>query len=305
MVGAFLGQDSSAFAPSKKISIASRLANKDVTFRPLSTGGHVVVSLDNVPMVSSSQSPTNMAMSSGANEDDGGMDNFQVNPLFAALWAGFFLFGVVQTAGEGVGAGTPSGDLIQIYAANPAKPDLNELFVAVFNLLGLAPLAAASLLMPDAKFQKLSATPFLFASAAFGYGALGPYVTTRVPVTEVYQSDLGWFTRNVLENKFFSAALVVLGATIYAPLIGPMVADASTVIDGFVDLTSQAAVAFVSSFDLAIITFTLSTLVAEDMERRGIENKNVVTAISASTLLLPIFGALLYCALRPSIPEDE
>jgi len=305
ILAAFVGRDTLAFVPNKEVTIASRLVNEKVRIQPLSQVGNVGFSFRKTTKVASAQFPTKIAMASGVEEDDRSMDNFQINPLFAALWAGFFLFGVVQTAGEGVGAGTPSGDLIQIYAANPAKPDLNELFVTVFNLLGLAPLAAASLIMPSAKFQKLSATPFLFASAAFGYGALGPYMATRAPVTNVNQSDLGWFTRNVLENKLFSGALVLLGASIYAPLVGPMVADAQSVLNGFGDLTSQAAIALVSSCDLAIITLTLSILVAEDMETRGIEDKNTITAVSASTLLLPIVGAILYCAVRPSLSEGE
>ena len=246
-----------------------------------------------------------------ASVDEVGEDEkqFQINPFFATLWLGFLSFGVVQTVGEGVGAGTVSGDILEKFLANPTNPGVNEIFFVVFNLLGLAPLVAASLIMPTAKFQKLPATPFLIASAAMGYGALGPFMSTWVPVEgkEVTKSDLGWFTANVLENKLFSAAVTILGASTFLSggLIGALATDAQGTIDGFFDLTSHAAIALVSSCDLTIITITLACLINEDLKLRGEQDTQKAIAISASSMLLPIIGAALYCASRPSLPENE
>ena len=45
---------------------------------------------------------------------------------------------------------------------------------------------------------------FLFASSLAGYGSLGLFISTRTPVPSVDKEDLGWFTKNVLENKIFN-----------------------------------------------------------------------------------------------------
>mmetsp|Transcript_9829 Transcript_9829/g.9497 ORF Transcript_9829/g.9497 Transcript_9829/m.9497 type:complete len:311 (-) Transcript_9829:242-1174(-) len=301
LLAALLVQDISAFAPSSGLNISPKRVIGSVTIQQPDKIRNNAITLVRTSNAISTQFPIQMANIS----EEETTDNFQINPLFATLWAGFFLFGILQTAGEGVGSGTPSQELIERYIANPSKPDLNEIFNFIFNLLGLAPLIAASLIMPGAKFQKLPATPFLIGSAALGYGALGVYMTGRVPAKNVSKSDLGWFTSNVLENKLFNSLLVLVGGNLLFQLGGALSADAQGVINGFVDLTSHAAVALVSSIDLCILTLTLSILVAEDLERRGVEDKQAITAISASTLLLPIIGASIYCALRPSLPEGE
>ena len=67
---------------------------------------------------------------------------------------------------------------------------------------------------------------------------------------------------------------------------------------------SSTAICSVSSLDLSILTLTMASLVPEDLKRRGVEDSNKANAIAASTILLPVLGAALFCALRPSLPEE-
>jgi len=57
--------------------------------------------------------------------------------------------------------------------SNPTSSGVNPLYYTIFNYLGVMPLILASLIMPGAKYSKVSPTPFLLVSAAFGFGAIG------------------------------------------------------------------------------------------------------------------------------------
>ena len=162
--------------------------------------------------------------------------------------------------------------------------------------------------MPSAKFQRFPAAPFLIASAAMGYGAMGPYMMTRQPVTEqsVTQQDLGWFTANVLENKVFNWFMVAVAfsSLFTTSLLDALATDFSGTINGYVDLFSSTAICGASSVDFAILCLTAASLIPEDLRRRGVTDRTQAAAIAASTLALPMIGVTLYCALRPPLPEE-
>lgn len=63
--------------------------------------------------------------------------------------------------------------MLQAYFDNPLAPGFNEIFNAEFNLLGIIPVIMACLLFPQASPTGLPPTPFLAASAGFGYFGLG------------------------------------------------------------------------------------------------------------------------------------
>ena len=56
---------------------------------------------------------------------------------------------------------------------------------------------------PGSKDQKpLPTAPFVVASFALGFGALGPYLVAREQREEpVKRSELGWYTRTIAESK--------------------------------------------------------------------------------------------------------
>lgn len=131
-------------------------------------------------------------------------------------------------------------------------------------------------------------------------------MSTRKAITEVSRADLGWVTKNVLENKIFNWFLVVLILSAYTStgFASAMLADPASEIKGYQEMFSSTAICSVSSLDLSILTLTMASLVPEDLKRRGVEDSNKANAIAASTILLPVLGAALFCALRPSLPEE-
>lgn len=174
----------------------------------------------------------------------------------------------------------------------------------------------ACLIMPGAKGQKFNPTPFLFGSAAAGYGSLGLFMMTRTPGIKEENSntntnELGWFTKNVLENKIFNWLLVAALANTYL-ITGAgegLLMDAGATFGDFQNFISQSALGFVSTVDLTILCLTGASLVPEDLERRGVfvggEDKGKAYAIAASTLLVPALGLALYSALRPPLLDSD
>jgi hypothetical protein len=225
---------------------------------------------------------------------DGFFKDLSINPFYAVPYLIFFSVATYMTVNEG--SSGASQDIINAFIADPLHPNTgSSLFEVVFNTLGLVGLPMACLLMPAAKDQKFSATPFLFGSSLAGYGSLGLYMMTRKPREEVTVEDLGWFTKNVLENKIFNWVLVAALLNIYLITgAGPdLVSDWNGTFGAFLD-----------TVDLTILCLTGASLVPEDLARRGITDKGKAYAIAASTLLLPAVGTAVYCALRPSLKEE-
>ncbi len=248
--------------------------------------------------------PSLQAQSSDDGTDGGILTG--INPFYALPYLIFLGFAVYCSSTEPLNA---SNDIIAKYIADPLNPGLgSSLFEVVFNTLGLVPLPMAFLLMPGAKNQRFSAVPFLFGSAAAGYGSLGLYMMTRKSVTSVDANDLGWFTKNVLENKIFNWAVVAALANTYL-ITGAgeaLLTDSQGAFNSFRDVISGSALGCVSTIDLTIICLTGASLVPEDLERRGFnieENRAKAYAIAASTLLVPAVGLAIYASLRPSLEE--
>jgi hypothetical protein len=96
----------------------------------------------------------------GANNDSPGI---QINPPYAITYILFISFAILQSSNEP--DGTLSMEVLQKFLSNPQHPDgINELFVSVFNLLGLIAAPIACLLLPGARSSKLPATPFILGS---------------------------------------------------------------------------------------------------------------------------------------------
>mmetsp|Transcript_19679 Transcript_19679/g.47259 ORF Transcript_19679/g.47259 Transcript_19679/m.47259 type:complete len:324 (-) Transcript_19679:595-1566(-) len=239
-------------------------------------------------------------------DDNRGLfDGIEINPLYVVPYVLFVAFGYYMVSTEGPGA--QSQAILEKFIADPLHPGVNELFATVFNLIGLVGIPLACIIMPSARGQRFPAPPFLIASAAVGYGAIGPYVMTRKPVTSVDTDDLGWVTRNVLENKIFNWFMVVVATSslFTTGLLGALAEDLGGTVRGYADAFASAAIVGVSSVDFAILCMTAASLIPEDLERRGYTDRGGANAIAASTLLLPMIGATIYVALRPPLPENE
>ena len=227
-----------------------------------------------------------------------------INPPYLLAYVAFIGFAFFKTMTEEANA---SNEILQQFLADPLNPGVNEIFVTIFNLLGLYFVPMACILMPGAKNQKFPAAPFLLGSMLGGYGLLGPYAMTRTPdATVKTKADLGWITANILENKIFNwfILLAFTSAYITSGGVSTLISDASGTIDGFGKLFSDTAIASASSVDFLILTLSAASWIPEDLNRRNYKGDVAPALIAASTVLLPGVGAALYCALRPSLDEE-
>lgn len=235
------------------------------------------------------------------------LSDIQINPPYLIAWVSLLSFAFFFTPEPLVG-GENSQRLLDAFIANAVHPEnVNELFIWVFSLFTFIPIVLASLIMPGARGQTLPATPFLIGASALGYFPLGIYMSTRKEVTEVNKSDFGWFTSNILENKTFHLFNFVLAVStlVSTGVVSSLINDFSATTGGFVDLVSTATFASVSTVDLSLLTICAASIIPEDLKRRGINDEQKANLIAASTLLLPVIGGCLYCALRPELPSEE
>jgi hypothetical protein len=229
----------------------------------------------------------------------------QVSVPYALMLSVFIGFAAFLAPGEF--GSELDNNMIQAYIDNPASPGLNPIFNAEFNLLGAAALVLAGLVVPQAVPNKgLPPGPFLAASAFAGYGGLGPYMTFRKgPRESVTQEDLGWVTKNILENKVFNLAVLALCLYQYYTMAGPLMDDPAAVWNDFLSLVTRSKFASVSSLDLAILSLTGASLIPLDYKYRRPDgaDSNQANVIAAATLLLPMLGSAIYCAVRPPLPD--
>lgn len=135
---------------------------------------------------------------------------------------------------------------------------------------------------------------------------MGLYASTRSPDSRpVSKSELGWFTANVLENKIFNYVIVAacVSATVTSGALEALISDPTELLRGYSDMLGTA-IASVSSLDLFILTLSAASFIPEDLERRSYDGKLSPEVIAASTVLLPVLGVALYCALRPALEEE-
>lgn len=125
------------------------------------------------------------------------------------------------------------------------------------------------------------------------------------PREKVTRSELGWFVKNILESKVFNKLVIALCAYQYFTMAGPLLDHPGDVWDDFVTLVSSSKFASVSTLDLFILSLTGASLIPQDYKYRQPDaDDSQANLIAASTLVLPLLGAALYCALRMPLPEE-
>ena len=241
--------------------------------------------------------------------EDESWTDFGKDPItyaYAATWAGLVTFALFLAPGE---LSSPSdAAMINSIIANPAAPDMNLFYYAVFNLFALIPVVLGCTIAPRAISDKgIPAGPPLFLSTFIAYFVMGPYLALRKTPKEVIvdpSTEFGWVTRNVWENKLVNYGTVAFGFLCLASGL-PAFEDPAANFQGMLDLITSSRFASVSFADLTMITLILTKEVADDYKIRcDPEDINKAPLIGASTALLPILGTAIYCAVRPSFPED-
>lgn len=289
--------DAVAFAPIKSHVHKAGIAGLEQSVQ-------VQSSIPSSFLISNGTTKSTLKLSSKSTEGEGFFDDLTINPFYASLWILFVSVATYFSATEVSGA---SQGLIESFIADPLHPNFgSSLFETEWNAIGLVGLPLATLIMPGAKGQKLNPTPFLFASSLAGFGSLGIFMMTR---TSIDATDLGWFTKNVLENKIFNFALFLLLANAYI-ISGAgqaMVTDPVGTLVEFKNMIGGSALGTATTVDFSILCLTGASLIPEDLKRRGVDvdnNVGKVYGIAASTLLLPAAGMALYSALRPKLIDE-
>jgi len=263
----------------------------------------------------STVSSTSLLLAQTNNEEDNQNFLSAINPAYAIPYALFFGVATYMSLVEPAGA---SQAIIEKFIDNPTNPQLgSSIFEVIFNMLGFVGVPLACLILPGAAALKkddrlkLNPVPFLLGSAAAGYGSLGIYMCSTPKKNDyveptITKDDLGWFTRNVLENKIFNGIVLAIIGSIWVTTGAGMdlVTNGGDAIRDLGDILPSSALASVSTVDLSILTLTGASLVPQDLKRRGVEDEMRMNAVAASTALLPVVGLAIYCLLRPSIDDE-
>ena len=260
--------------------------------------------------VRSSTTATTTKTSLSAVSESDESSGLTINPIPTAAWFLLVSYAVFVAPGDLLDTSATS-DLIEKIIANPLHPEgLNELYYTVFNLFTPMPIILASLALPQAN-PKDNPTPFLFATSFLGYFTAGPYFATRGPTrTEATKSELGFFTRNLFENRLFGIFTLLLTC---ASIKGGNAFEAismygwETTFQGFIDLVSTNKFCNVSLVDLAMLHGIITLLIPSDYALRTTgddDDMNKGKAIAAATFFLPFVGSAAYMATRPSLPEE-
>jgi hypothetical protein len=170
---------------------------------------------------------------------------------------------------------------------------INPLIVALFNIMGVLPLAYSCLTFLDGRGQKIPA--WLFTSVSFGVGAFAllPYLIFRQP-NPTFQGEKNWFLR-ILDSRITGAfvAIAAIGLLFYGISQGNWT--------DFAEQWRTSRFINVMSLDFCTLVLLFPVLLKDDMARRGIKDPKVFWVVT----LVPLLGTLAYLALRPPTIEQS
>jgi hypothetical protein len=205
---------------------------------------------------------------------------------FAGLWLLFLGYATFLAPGDG----PETLDLI-VRLSTGQVAGINPAIVALFNLMGVLPLAYSCLLYADGRGQKIWAWPFAAGAFAVGAFALIPYLGLR-------QDNGGWIGPKSRTIRFWDSrytAIVILTAAVGLVLYGVLSGD-------WADFGRQwqgSKFIHVMSLDFCLLSLLGSELVPDDMARRGLVDGRLLTVVQ----WVPLFGLLIYLVVRPRLPE--
>lgn len=168
---------------------------------------------------------------------------------------------------------------------------INPLIVALFNIMGVLPMAYSCVTFLDGRSQKLPA--WLFTAISFGVGAFAllPYLIFRQP-SPIFNGEKNWFLK-LLDSRITGSAIALggIGLLIYGVTNGDW--------SNFVQQWQTDRFIHVMSLDFCLLCLLFPILLQDDIKRRGLSNSQTFKILS----FVPFFGALIYLALRPPTIE--
>jgi hypothetical protein len=203
---------------------------------------------------------------------------------FAGLWLLFLGYATFLAPGDG----PETLDLI-VRLSTGQVAGINPAIVALFNLMGVLPLAYSCLLYADGRGQKIWAWPFAAGAFAVGAFALIPYLGLR-------QDNAGWIGPKSRTIRFWDSrvtAIVILVAAIGLVLYGFLAGDWAD----FGRQWQNSKFIHVMSLDFCLLSLLGSELVPDDMARRGMIDGKLLSVVQ----WVPLFGLLVYLVVRPRL----
>ncbi|MEM1292649.1 MAG: DUF2834 domain-containing protein [Cyanobacteria bacterium P01_H01_bin.162] len=208
--------------------------------------------------------------------------------FLATIWLGFVVYAFRFAPPDQ----PDTAQLIQQLATGEWQA-LNPAVVALFNLMGLWPLAYAGLAIADGHGQKIPAWPFVIGSFGLGAFLLLPYLILRQPnpaFTPPSSKLIALLDSRWLGISLLAGTLVLMGYGIYA--------------GNWVDFVSQwqsSRFIHVMSLDFCLLWLLVPSLLGDDMARRGLKNSRVFGLVS----VIPLMGLTAYLTFRPQLGTDE
>jgi hypothetical protein len=168
---------------------------------------------------------------------------------------------------------------------------INGAIVVLFNLMGIWPMAYASLALVDGHHQQVPAWPFVLGSFGLGAFVLLPYLVLRQPNSEVLPFTSKLLTG--LESRWFGLSLLI-GTTV---LMGYGAYSADWV--DFAHQWQTSRFIHVMGLDFCLLWLLVPALLGDDMARRGLKSPWVFGLTSA----VPLLGLTAYLTFRPQLPD--
>lgn len=210
------------------------------------------------------------------------------------VWLGFLMYAFVLAPPQ-----DPDTLALIQHLATGEWRGINPAIVALFNLMGVWPLAYGSLALIDGHGQKIPAWPFVVGSMGLGAFLLLPYLILRTPGTAAIAGQsypqpqsrlrrwlLGWVESRWWGAGIFLGGLVLVGYGLGAGDWGD-----------FLHQWQTSRFIHVMTLDFCLLWLLVPTLLGEDMARRGLYKPGVLALITA----LPLVGIGAYLILRPPL----
>jgi hypothetical protein len=171
----------------------------------------------------------------------------------------------------------------------------NAIIPTIFCLMGIWPMIYACLMFADGRMQNFRAWPYFIGSNFTGVICLLPYLIFRKPNQEFYGMKDKLLSSLDRRNTGVSLLVATVALLSYAVIAGNWE-------DYIQQFLHRPFVHLISlDFCLMCLIFPITSLLDDDMARRGVKDKRIFWAVA----LVPLFGPLVYLCLRPSLPETS
>ncbi|MBD2111711.1 MULTISPECIES: DUF2834 domain-containing protein [Cyanophyceae] len=169
--------------------------------------------------------------------------------------------------------------------------EVNAYLMVIFWMMGVWPMIYACLMFADGQTQPFPSWPFFVVSNLVGVIGLIPYLLVRQRNSAFSGKKDFWL--DLLDRRSTGVALLLTTLMLFT--IAVTVGDWNDYVTQF---RSYAFVHLISlDFCLMGLIFPLTSLIDDDMQRRGVYRTERVWAIA----LVPLFGPLIYLCWRPAL----